>query len=154
MRYIDEDPNAYIVIFMKKETYDIVWRILPIARIRSRFVIILLHIPMCGPYIMSRYCLHKNNTSGNKLCKIQTAQGLSVWPESESMVTAETDYQHIYCEYDDIVMSMVGVALKQSRDHVGEIVSRDINVDKVKNGEIGRFMMSVEMQVTIVNVDT
>ena len=90
-------PDHFLVIVMKLDTFLTVRAHVPIERFLSNMqelCIVTVDIPFCSSQLKVD-CIRKMKTK--KLCSLSQNAGLS-----RILVT---NFKHIYCEYDDIVIS-------------------------------------------------
>jgi len=121
-RHISE--NAILVIVMKHQTLEIVKQRLPLKRLlqnsnRSEIFIVSLHVPFCNSRWQTN-CLLKQKQEKLSRCSMVTDRNI-------------TDYQHLYCEYDDIILSNLVYTLSQTYPGLDiKILSLDKNVNKTR----------------------
>jgi hypothetical protein len=130
---------------MKKQTYDLIWHYFPLHRFKNDLLVVTLHAPMCSARMRANALNHNNicltsqkflndRTNRNEMrCQAQEYN-------NEGNLLDASFFNHIHCEYDDIIMSLVRSRLinefRNTPIQVLDIVSNDPNVDKLKKGEI------------------
>ena len=134
-------PDHTIILIMKHDTYSIAQTSLPIHRLlldvsRSNVCIVTVDIPFCSSY-MKANCIRKLQDAKPTQCSLSRSVRASIdRPQSHRAVHRDrdrlprhrdrydpirsasrlqvTNFDHIYCEYDDVVLSKLYYMMYES----------------------------------------
>lgn len=150
--------KSLFVIFMTHESYRISGKYINFDAFKEhKYLLFVLDIPSCNARIKAKmvhdFCINSkygwNGDKYEKLCQYERIRPSSV----------SRDYIHLFCEYDDYIMSIVRDDLMDEfgrRIRVFPIISHDKTVDKVVNGEykiikqkLKDFQFEIDQYVTM-----
>lgn len=142
LRGIPDD--CIVIMLMKRDTFDTTKKFLPVERILQKstiqeVIIITLNVPFCSSSLMTN-CILKLKDSKPTKCSLSQPN------KNFKMRSKFTEFRHIFCEYDDIVLTEMYNLLPKQDDTV-KILSLDYNV--LKDEEIVNIYNEIDPSINV-----